>query len=65
MCGAAFDAFTRKIVGGREAEGAVGNDANADAQRFGIGGAANLAILRAQRTVALVNNARLSQLRSA
>ena len=54
---AALNPFARKIVGGGEAKGSVGDDANADAQRFGVGGAGDLAVLGGQRAIALVDNA--------
>ena len=59
--GAALDACAREIVGRRKSEGAIGDDANANAERFRIGGAGDLAILRGERTVALIHNAGFGQ----
>jgi len=58
---AAIDPVAREIVGSGEAEAAVGDYANADAERFGVRCAADLAVLGSQRAVALVDNARFGQ----
>ena len=59
--GADIDAGAREVIGGREAKGAVGNDTNADAHRFGVGGTGNLAILGGERAITLIDNARFGQ----
>ncbi len=59
--GAALDALAREIVGSCEPERPIGDHPNADAQRLGVGGAADLAVLGRQRAIALVDDARFGQ----
>ncbi len=60
-----LDALAREIVGGREAECAIGDHPNADAQRLRVRGLADLAVLGGQRAMALIHDASFGQRRAA
>ena len=47
------------VVGGGEAPRTVGNDADTDAHRLGVGGVSHLAVLCRQRTAAIIDHARI------
>ena len=55
--GRGFDRPAAQIVRGGKSPGAVGDHANANAERFRVGGAADFAILGAEGAAALVHHA--------
>ena len=59
-----LDALARQILGGGKSPGAVGQHANADAQRLAVGHVPDLAVLGGEPALALVHDAAVGELRA-
>src|SRR5207245_5418178 len=60
LCSRGLDRFPAQVIRCSDPPCAICYDANTDAKRFGVRGAADLAVLRSQGAAALVNDAGVS-----
>ena len=54
--GGAFDRSTAEVIGSGESPGSVGEHANAYAERFAVGGVADIAVLGRECAAAVIDN---------